>query len=64
MTGKRPGLESLIAAAAKLGEVLGDRRILLIIDDAWREQDLRPFLQGGRNTTRLVTTRLSGILPP
>ena len=57
MTSERPGLENLNAAAAKLGEALGDRRILLIIDDAWREQDLRPFLQGGRNTTRLVTTR-------
>jgi hypothetical protein len=35
----------------------------MIVDDAWREQDLRPFLQGGRNTTRLITTRLSGVLP-
>src|SRR5262249_19331264 len=45
------------------GEVLGARRILLIVDDVWREQDLRPFLQGGRNTTRLITTRLGGMLP-
>ena len=64
MTGERPGLENLNAAAAKLGEALGDRRILLIIDDAWREQDLRPFSHGGRNTTRLVTTRRDDILPP
>ncbi len=63
MTGERPGLENLNAAAAKLGEALGDRRILLVIDDAWREQDLRPFLQGGRNTTRLITTRRDDILP-
>ena len=63
LSGERPGLENLNAAAAKLGEALGDRRILLIIDDAWREQDLRPFLQGGRNTTRLITTRLDDILP-
>jgi hypothetical protein len=42
---------------------LGDRRILLIVDDAWREQDLRPFLQGGPNTTRLVTTRIDSVLP-
>jgi len=63
MTGERPGLENLNAAAAKLGEALGERRILLIIDDAWRERDLRPFLQGGRNTTRLITTRRDDILP-
>jgi hypothetical protein len=63
MTGERPGLENLNAAAVKLGEALGERRILLIIDDAWRAQDLRPFLQGGRNTARLITTRRDDILP-
>jgi WD40 repeat protein len=63
LTGTPPGLETMNAAAAALGEALGDRRILMIVDDAWREQDLRPFLQGGRNTTRLITTRLSGVLP-
>jgi hypothetical protein len=63
LSGGRPGLENLNSAAAKLGEALGDRRILLVIDDAWREQDLRPFLEGGRNTTRLITTRLNRIVP-
>jgi WD40 repeat protein len=63
LTGERPGFENLNAAAAKLGEALGDRRILLIIDDAWRAQDLHPFLQGGRNTARLITTRRDDILP-
>ena len=63
LTAERPALESLNAATAKLGETLGERRFLLVIDDAWREQDLRPFLQGGRNTTRLITTRRDDILP-
>ncbi len=63
LAGERPALETINAAAAKLGEALGDRRILLIIDDAWREQDLRPFLQGGPNAVRLVTTRIDSILP-
>jgi hypothetical protein len=63
LVGERPGLESVTAAAAKLGEALGDRHILLIVDDAWREQDIRPFLQGGPHTTRLITTRLDNILP-
>jgi hypothetical protein len=63
LSGERPGLENINAAAAKLGEALGDRRILMIVDDAWREQDLRPFTQGGPNTTRLVTTRNDNILP-
>jgi hypothetical protein len=63
LTGDRPGVETIDAAAAKLGEALGDRRILLIVDDAWREQDLRPFLQGGPRTTRLITTRIDNVLP-
>ena len=42
---------------------MSDRRILMVIDDVWREQDLRPFLQGGRNCVRLVTTRIDSVLP-
>src|SRR5207249_3463058 len=36
---------------------------LLIIDDAWREQHIRPFLGGALSTTRLITTRRDDILP-
>ena len=35
----------------------------MVVDDVWREQDLRPFLQGGRNCVRLVTTRIDSVLP-
>jgi len=63
LSGERPGLENIKPAAAKLGDALGDRRILMLIDDAWREQDLRPFLQGGPNTSRVITTRLNRVLP-
>jgi WD40 repeat protein len=63
LSGARPGLENIIAAAARLGEALGKRRILLVIDDVWRAHDLRPFLQGGSNTTRLITTRNDRELP-
>ena len=63
LTGTQPGLETIPAATAALTDALGDRRILMVIDDAWREKDLRPFLQGGPNTTRLITTRLNRLLP-
>jgi len=63
LTGVRPGFQTVDAAAAALGGALGDLRILMIVDDAWREQDLRPFLQGGPSATRLITTRLSRVLP-
>jgi WD40 repeat protein len=63
LTGSRPGLETINAAASALGETLGDRSALLVIDDVWREQDLHPFLRGGPKTTRLVTTRVDNVLP-
>ena len=37
--------------------------MLLVIDDAWRETDLKPFLQSGPNVSRLITTRLDRIVP-
>src|SRR5215510_9145962 len=63
LTGERSGLQTVGAASAKLADALAERRCLLVIDDVWREQDLRPFLQGGRHTTRLITTRLDHVLP-
>ena len=38
--------------------------MILLIDDVWREAQLRPFLPGGPNCVRLVTTRLPRVLPP
>ena len=63
LTDERPQVETTHAAAAKLAEALSDRRILMVIDDVWRKQDLEPFLQGGRHCVRLVTTRIDGVLP-
>ena len=63
LTGERPNLESLSAATGKFSQALGQRRILLVIDDVWRTQDLWPLLQGGPNTSRLVTTRVANVLP-
>jgi hypothetical protein len=63
LSGERSGLQDINSAAAKLSETLGDRRILLVVDDVWREEDLRPFMQGGPNVTRLITTRNESVLP-
>ena len=43
--------------------MIGEARLLLVIDDVWREAQLRPFLRGGPNCVRLVTTRLPRVLP-
>lgn len=50
-------------AADVMAHVIGDERILLVIDDVWRESQLRPFLRGGPNCVRLVTTRMPDALP-
>ena len=65
ITGNRPGVTHLEAAKTKLAEALDDRRCLLVIDDAWRKQDLVPLLHRGPrdHTTRLITTRDDRILP-
>jgi WD40 repeat protein len=63
LTGEKPALESLGSAAAKLGEVLGNLHILLVVDDVWHLEHLRPFLTGGPKVTRLITTRVDNALP-
>ncbi|MFJ6940705.1 NB-ARC domain-containing protein [Streptomyces sp. NPDC101132] len=55
-----PGL-----AGRHLGRLLDQRpRTLLVLDDVWEEEQLTPFLQGGRTCVRLVTTRVPELLPP
>ncbi|MGW9341504.1 NB-ARC domain-containing protein [Streptomyces albidoflavus] len=52
-------------AGAQLGRALDgvDGRLLLVLDDVWSEAQLAPFLVGGRNCVRLVTTRIPTVLP-
>ena len=57
LTGQRPGFVDEQDAARALAERLAEGSYLLVIDDVWRPAHLRPFLQGGPNCARLVTTR-------
>jgi len=54
---ERPGFTTLDAAATRLAELLADRNVLLVIDDVWNKANLKPFLQGGKQSARLITTR-------
>jgi WD40 repeat protein len=64
LCGRRPAISDPDAAGAELGRVLDEREpVLLVVDDVWNDQQLRPFRFGGRATTRLVTTRIPGLLP-
>ena len=64
LTGRRPSLVDSEQAGHRLGQLL-DRRpaTLLVIDDVWTSDQLHPFLFGGRTATRLVITRMQGLLP-
>ena len=63
LTDTRPPLTDPALAGAVLGRALGDRRILLVVDDVWSRTQLEPFLGGGPQVTRLVTTRQASVLP-
>jgi len=59
----KPSLSDPALAGFALGEALGDRRMLLVVDDIWSRAQLEPFRSGGPNTVRLVTTRQRDVLP-
>lgn len=50
-------------AGFHLAHVLGDRMMLLVIDNVWSAADLSPFLLGGGNCVRLVATRNARVCP-
>jgi WD40 repeat protein len=57
VTGTRTLYETVQAASEAFAGVLGERRILLVIDGAWRVEDARWFLSGGTRCVRLITTQ-------
>jgi hypothetical protein len=61
--GERPQLVDVNSASERFAELIGEARLLLVVDDVWREAQLRPFLRGGPNCVRLITTRLPQVLP-
>ena len=61
LTGERPGFKDQDDAMFEVAKKLDGKRCLLVIDDVWREQDLRPFLYGAPATSRLVTTRIFSV---
>jgi WD40 repeat protein len=64
LSGTRPTLSDAEQAGFKLGEALDARRdrVLMVLDDVWRPAQLYPFLLGGRNCRRLITTRNQRLL--
>ncbi|MFD3533429.1 NB-ARC domain-containing protein [Streptomyces sp. NPDC058664] len=64
ITGDTTAFEDPDRAGEHLGRLLERRpRTLIVLDDVWEREQLAPFLRGGENCVRLVTTRVPAILP-
>jgi WD40 repeat protein len=61
VTGERPAASGVRAIADSLSASLMGRRILLVVDDVWRADDLAPFLTL-RGPRLLVTSRVQNLL--
>ncbi|MEI7825500.1 MAG: TIR domain-containing protein, partial [Chlorobiaceae bacterium] len=61
--GVRPGFQDLGVATEELSKAIGDGYLLLVIDDVWHAQHLRPFMRPNKNCVRLITTRIDHVLP-
>jgi WD40 repeat protein len=62
LTGERPPFIDIEDAAIQLGTRLDQKNCLLVIDDVWDPNHLKPFLRGGAHCARLVTTRQLSVL--
>jgi WD40 repeat protein len=61
--GDRPQFSDPEQAGRHLGQLLTSHpRCLLVIDDVWTPEQLRPFTFGAAHSTRLVTTRIPATL--
>lgn len=61
LTGERPQFVTLDDAMFAVEKKIEGKRCLLVIDDVWESSHLKPFLHGGANCARLITTRRFGL---
>ena len=54
-------LTNVKAASIHLKSLLSNKAILLVIDDAWNIEDIKPFLVGGDKCQVMITTRRADI---
>jgi len=61
LTGDRPPFATDEDAMFAVEQKIEGKRCLIVIDDVWERARLRPFLRGGEQSTRLITTRQADI---
>jgi transcriptional regulator with XRE-family HTH domain len=54
-------VNNLEEASARLTALLRNKRMLIIVDDAWETQHAMPFKVGGRGCAMLITTRITSV---
>ena len=57
MTGERPAFIDADDASIQLASRLDQKNCLLVFDDVWDASHLAPFMRGGPQCARLITTR-------
>jgi WD40 repeat protein len=63
LTGTRPNVQAPESVKTALREAIGDRYILLVLDDLWRKHDAHLFLTDAPNCAVVITTRYDHTLP-
>ena len=62
LTGEQKAFIDIENARQKLQEAFEKRNCLLVIDDAWRRQDVKPLIDAATGVTVLITTRITNLL--
>lgn len=57
LTGERPQFIDVDDASIQLAARLDQKNCLIVIDDVWDPNHVKPFLRGGKHCARLITTR-------
>ncbi|MEA2599552.1 MAG: hypothetical protein QOF89_544 [Acidobacteriota bacterium] len=58
-----PGFKDIQVAGSKLREILNGQRVLVVVDDVWSPDDVKPFQGLWSSSAVLITTRDSQTLP-
>ena len=62
LTGERPPFVDIDDASIQVASRLDQKNCLLVIDDVWDPNHVKPFMRGGNQCARVITTRQLSIV--